>query len=139
MRGARYDGEFQPPYGPFAEAIAGFARDASPEILKTVLGQNASTIARIAPSLRRHLGEIAEPAILDKEEERFRLLDAVAQFLIALASTAPQILILDDLHGADRGIVLMLTHVSHFISSNPILLIGAYRDGEVGKLHPLSM
>ncbi len=139
LRGACYDGEFQPPYGPFAEAIAGFAREASPENLKTVLGQNAPTLARIAPSLRHHFGEITEPPKLDKEEERFRLLDAVAQSLIALARIAPLILILDDLHWADRGTVSMLTHVSHFVSTNPILLIGAYRDAEVGKLHPLSV
>ncbi|HUA34554.1 MAG TPA: AAA family ATPase [Candidatus Binataceae bacterium] len=138
MRGACYDGEFQPPYGPFAEAISDYAREASAEELKTVLGDSAATLARIAPSLRRHLGSIPDPPALEKDEERFRLLDAVAQALIALAQIAPLVLILDDLHWADRGTVAMLGHVAHFVPSYPILLIGAYREGEVGRQHPLS-
>jgi class 3 adenylate cyclase/tetratricopeptide (TPR) repeat protein len=138
LRGACYDGEFQPPYGPFAEIIVDYVRSASPESLKTVLNESAAPIARIAPALRRHLGDIPEPSTLDKEEERFRLLDAVAQSLIALSRIAPLVLIVDDLHWADRGTVGMLNHVAHFVASNPILLIGAYRDAEVGRQHPLS-
>jgi class 3 adenylate cyclase/tetratricopeptide (TPR) repeat protein len=138
LRGACYDGEFQPPYGPFAEAIVDFARNATQGDLKAVLGNSASTIARIAPGLRRHLGDLPEPPALDKEEERFRLLDAVAQSLIAAARIAPLVVILDDLHWADRGTVAMLNHVSHFVTSHSILLIGAYRDAEVGRQHPLS-
>ncbi|MGO9602048.1 MAG: ATP-binding protein [Candidatus Binataceae bacterium] len=138
LRGACYDGEFQPPYGPFAEVILDYARIASADDLRTILAQSAPTIARIAPALRRHLGDIPEPPPLDKEEERFRLLDAVSQSLIALSRTAPLVLILDDLHWADRGTVAMLGHVAHFVSSNPILLVGAYRDGEVGRRHPLA-
>jgi class 3 adenylate cyclase/tetratricopeptide (TPR) repeat protein len=138
LRGACYDGEFQPPYGPFAEAIVDYARIASGEDLKAILAESAPTIARIAPALRRYLGDIPEPPALAKEEERFRLLDAVAQSLIALARIAPLVLILDDLHWADRGTVAMLAHVAHFVPSNPILLIGAYRDGEVGRRHPLT-
>ena len=138
MRGACYDGEFQPPYGPFAEAISDYAREASAEELRTVLGDSAATLARIVPSLRRHLGSIPDPPALEKDEERFRLLDSVAQTLIALARTAPLVLILDDLHWADRGTVAMLGHVAHFVPNNPILLIGAYREGEVGRQHPLT-
>jgi class 3 adenylate cyclase/tetratricopeptide (TPR) repeat protein len=138
LRGACYDGEFQRPYGPFAEAIGAYARAASSEDCKNVLGHGASTLARIAPGLRLQLGEIPEPPALDKEEERFRLLDAVAQSLITLAQKAPLVIILDDLHWADRGTVAMLNHVAHFVSSNSILLVGAYRDSEVGRQHPLS-
>ncbi|HUA36025.1 MAG TPA: AAA family ATPase [Candidatus Binataceae bacterium] len=138
LRGACYDGEFQRPYGPFAEVIGAYAQAASLDHLKKVLGHSASTIARIAPGLRHYLGDVPEPSALDKDEERFRLLDAVAQSLISIAQLSPLVLILDDLHWADRGTVAMLNHVGHFVASNPILLIGAYRDSEVGRLHPLS-
>src|SRR5208282_5903199 len=123
---------------PFAEVILDDARRAPAEDLRTILAQSAPTIARIAPALRRHLGDIPEPPALDKEEERFRLLDAVAQSLIALSRIAPLVLILDDLHWAARGTVAMLGHVAHFVPSNSILLVGAYRDGEVGRRHPLA-
>ena len=136
--GACFDGEFQPPYGPFAEATVDYARQASPEDLKKVLGDGAAAIARIAPSLRRNLDQVLEPPTLDKEEERFRLFDAVAQALIAMARIASLEVVLDDLHWADRSTVAMLNHVAHFVASQPILLVGAYRDGEVGQHHPLT-
>ena len=138
LRGACYDGEFQPPYGAFAEAFLEYASIASPDDLKIVFRDSASPISRIAPSLHRYLGDIPEPPELDKDEARFRLLDAVAQTFIALGRIAPLVLILDDLHWADRGTVAMLNHVARFVSSNPILVICAYRDAEVGARHPLS-
>jgi class 3 adenylate cyclase/tetratricopeptide (TPR) repeat protein len=139
IKGACYDGEWQPPYSPFAEAIAECARVGDPLRFKAALGNHASTIARIAPALRETLGSIPEPIPLEKdEEERFRLLDAVAQFMIALSRNVPLVLVLDDLHWADRGTVAMLSHVAHFVPANPILLIGAYRDAEVDRKHPLS-
>jgi len=138
LRGACYDGEFQPPYGPFAEVIVEYARSASPEEVNAVFGACAPTLARIAPALRRYLGDLPEPPELGKEEERFRLLDAVAQSLIAISEMNPLVLIFDDLHWADRGTVAILNHVSHFVPSHRILLLGAYRDSEVGQRHPLS-
>ena len=45
---------------------------------------------------------------------------------------------LDDLHWADRGTVAMLSHVAHFVPANSIFLIGAYRDAEVDRKHPLA-
>jgi class 3 adenylate cyclase/tetratricopeptide (TPR) repeat protein len=138
LRGACYDGEWQAPYGPFAELIADYASNAETAELKAVLGNGAPTLARIAPSLHRQLNNIPEPARLDKDEERFRLLDSVSQFLIALSQRAPLVLVFDDLHWADRGTVGMLNHVAHFAGANPILLIAVYRDAEVGNTHPLS-
>lgn len=139
LRGACYDGEFQPPYGPFAEAIVEYAQQASVNDLKSVLGESAPILARIAPALSRHLGHLPEPPPLDKDEERFRLLDAVAQSLIALSRIAPLVLIADDLHWADKGTAAMLSHIAHFVPTHSILLVGAYRDGEVGRQHPLAV
>jgi class 3 adenylate cyclase len=137
IRGACYDGEWQAPYGPFAEAIMEYARGDRAG-LATLLGKRASIIARLAPGLHDLLGDIPEPVALEKEEERFRLFDAVAQFLIGASQRAPLVLILDDLHWADRGTVAALSHVAHFVAANPILLIGAYRDAEVDRKHPLA-
>jgi len=58
LHGACYDGEFQRPYGPFAEAIGAYADTASLDELKKVLGHRAPTIARIVPAIRHQLGDI---------------------------------------------------------------------------------
>ena len=136
--GSCYDGEFQPPYGPFAEMIVEYAQDAPADDLNAVLGDRVSTIVRIAPALRRHFDHISEPPVLDKDEERFRLLDAMAQSFIALSRMTPLLLIADDLHWADKGTVAMLGHLAHFVPNHPILLVEGYRDAEVGRHHPLS-
>ena len=138
IQGACYDGEWQPPYGPFAEAIADYARHAPAAELTAALGSYTSTLTRIVPSLRRRVGDVSEPATLDKDEERFQLLDAVSQFMITVARHSPLVLVLDDLHWADRGTVGMLSHVANHVGAHPILLIGAYRDAEVDRMHPLA-
>lgn len=136
LRGACYDGEWQRPYGPFAEILLDYSRKANPDELK-FLETSAPTLARITPALRDRLGHIVEPVAVDKDEERFRLFDAVSQLLIEISQRRPLVVVVDDLHWADRGTVAMLSHVAHFVPGNPILLIGAYRDAEVDRKHPL--
>ena len=138
LRGACYDGEWQAPYSPFSEAVTEYARHADRAELSATLGKRASIVARIAPTLHSIMRDIPEPPRLEPEDERFRLFDAVAQFIVAAARNTPLVLILDDLHWSDRGVVGMLNHVARIVASNPILVIGAYRDAEVNRKHPLS-
>jgi tetratricopeptide (TPR) repeat protein len=138
IRGACYDGEWQAPYGPFAEAIVDASRRLQAGEFSAALGRRAPILARIAPVLNELIENVQAPPPLDKDEERLRLFDAVAQFLIAISRRTPVVLILDDLHWADRGTVAMLSHVARFVSNNSILMIGAYRDAEVDRKHPLA-
>ena len=87
--GRCYEGEAARPYGPFVEALAEHARSADPESLRADLGLGAAPLARLVPALRERLPDIPEPVALQPDEERVRLLDAVAQFLIALAAACP--------------------------------------------------
>jgi hypothetical protein len=59
------------------------------------LGRRAAILSRIAPSLRQSLGNLPEPVALDKDEERVRLYDAVAQFFIAVSQKTPLVLVLE--------------------------------------------
>ncbi len=136
--GACFEGEWVPPFAPFADAIDGYAKEAAVEALQADLGHGASAIARLAPALRDRLPDLAEPAPLQPDEERLRLLDAVSQFLIATSERTPLVLVLDDLHWADKGTIAMLRHVSRFVTKHRILILGAYRDVELDRQHPLS-
>jgi class 3 adenylate cyclase/tetratricopeptide (TPR) repeat protein len=136
--GRCYEGEWAPPYGPFAEAIEEYARSAEPEALREDLGLGAGPVARLVSSLRERLPDIPEPVPLQPDEERFRLLDAVSQFFIAASQRAPVVLVLDDLHWADKGTIAMLRHVARFAPRHRILLLGAYRDVELDRQHPLA-
>lgn len=138
LSGRCFEGDWAPPYGPFAEAIEQYARDADIEELRADLGPGAGPIARLAPAVRERLSDIPEPAPLQPDEERFRLLDAVAQFLYRVSAREPVLLVLDDLHWADRGSITMLRHVARGLPSNRLLIVGAYRDVELDRQHPLA-
>jgi len=138
LAGRCFEGEWAPPYAPFAEAIAGYAKDAAPDALGADLGYGAPPVARLVPSLRERLPDIGEPAPLNPDEERSRLLDAVSQFIIATSARASVVLVLDDLHWADGGTIAMLRHVARFLPGQRTLVLGAYRDVELGCQHPLA-
>jgi hypothetical protein len=90
------------------------------------------------PLLRERVPDLPEPVPLEPAEERVRLLDAVAQSLLALADRLPTVLVLDDLHWADAGTVALLRHVARFAPRARLLVLGAYRDVEVAAHHPLT-
>jgi tetratricopeptide (TPR) repeat protein len=136
--GRCYEGEAARPFGPFAEALGEYARTVAPEVLQADLGVHAAPLTRIVPQLRERIPDLPEPVALEPAEERVRLLDAVAQSLLALAARVPTVLVLDDLHWADAGTVALLRHVARFVPRARLLVLGAYRDVEVAAHHPLT-
>src|SRR5262249_10299584 len=110
--GRCYEGEAARSFGPFAEALGEYVRTAAPEVLRAELGLHAAPLTRVVPLLRERLPDLPEPVALEPYEERVRLLDAVAQSLLALASHVPTVLVLDDLHWADAGTATVLRHVA---------------------------
>jgi class 3 adenylate cyclase len=136
LAGRCYEGEWAPPYGPFAEAIAAYARDVEPEQLRQELGLGAPPIARLVAAVRERVPNIPDVVALQPDEERLRLLDAVNQFLIAKATRMPVVFIIDDLHWADKDSIALLHHVACFAPRHRLLLLGTYRDVEVDWTHP---
>jgi tetratricopeptide (TPR) repeat protein len=66
-----------------------------------------------------------------------RLFWAVSAFVQAVTATAPVALLLDDLHWADESSLKLLQHLARQTRSSRMLLLGTYREVEVGQLHPL--
>src|SRR5262249_5758805 len=92
----------------------------------------------LVPAIRERLRDVAELTPLAPSEERFRLFDAVSQFVLAMSARRPVVILLDDLHWADQGTLALLRHVARFAPQHPLLLIGTYRDADVGIGHPLT-
>jgi class 3 adenylate cyclase len=136
--GCCYEGEGAPPFGPFAEALTEYAKAAPPEELKKDLGPYGSALSVLSPMLRTRLPDLPAPVPLQPDEERWRLFDALTQFLLMASQRAPIVLVLDDLHWADAGTVAMLRQVARFAQRGRLLLVGAYRDVELGHQHPLA-
>jgi class 3 adenylate cyclase/tetratricopeptide (TPR) repeat protein len=133
-----YEGEWTPPYAPFIEALEADLTHADPEELRAVLGAGGPALAQLVPKLRAILPDLADVVPLAPDEERFRLLDAVAQYLVARSQREPLLVCLDDLHWVDRGSLGMLRHLARLARSNRVLIMGTYRDAEVTPSHPLA-
>ena len=74
----------------------------------------------------------------DPEDDRWRLLQAVTSFLRNASTVQPLLIVLEDLHWADRGTLDLLLHVARNLQGARLLIVGTYRDVEVDRAHPLS-
>ena len=137
LRGGCFEAEWSPPFAPFAEALGAHVATARPEELRADMGPAAGPIAQLVPAVREALPDVDDPPPLQPDEERFRLLDSVASFLLTRSRRAPMLVCLDDLQWADKGTVAMLRHVARLAPRGRLLVVGAYRDGEVEKTQAL--
>ncbi len=136
-RGACYEGGSAPPYWPWTRAIRSLLIEPS-EATLGALESRAAVIAEIIPEIKNMMPDLTPASEVDPEQARFRLFDTVTSFLSELASTEPLVIVLDDLHWADRSSLDLLEFVADEVSSRSMLLVGGYRDMELSRRHPLS-
>src|SRR5262245_60860156 len=141
LRGVRvlwgrcYETEGAPPYWPWLEALRAYIGGRDP----SRLGVSSAVLAELLPELRERLPDLEPaPEVADPKQARFRLLDTTTTFLIEAARTERLVLILDDLHAADAGSLMLLEFVAHRLSDAPLLVVGTFRDVELTRGHPLS-
>jgi len=130
-------GSLSLPYLAFVEALRSYVLSREVKDLREELGSGAADIARIISEIRERLKIKLRPP-KDSEEERYRLLQAVSEFLSNAANIQPIMIVLEDLHDADEGTLDMLTHISRNLAGARLLIVGTYRDMEVDRSHPLS-
>ena len=131
------EGSLSLPYLAFVEAIRSYVLSRESDELRREMGSGASEVARIVSEVRDRVQvEPREPG--NPEEDRYRLLQAVSEFLRNAGSVQPLLIVLEDLHDADTGTLDLLTHVARNLSGARLLLVGTYRDVEVDRSHALS-
>ncbi len=130
LRGTCHSGEVAP-YAPLADAITAWAR--AERSAAEVLGDQASIIANMVPSLDTVLGPIPPAPAVEPDVERRRLHDALVQVLDRLCETSPVIVVIDDLHWIDLGSLAALRIIARAASSRPVLVICAFRDVELAQ------
>jgi DNA-binding CsgD family transcriptional regulator len=125
------------PYQPFVEAFEAFARQRNADALREELGPSAGEVARMVPALRSRLQvELSAPE--NPEDDRLRLLSGIHDCLRNIGAAQPLLLVLEDLHDADRGTLDLLVYITRHLAGTPLLVVGTYRDVEVDRAHPLA-
>jgi len=115
------------PYQPFLEALRHYFATASPEELRAAVSEYGPELARLVPELRRRAPELPPAPTSEAEGERYQLFEAVVGLLTAIAARAPILLVLDDLHWADRPTLLLLRHLARASEPARLLILVAYR------------
>ena len=121
------------PYYPFVEALLAAVTNAAPAIREE--------LPRSWPEVQRLLPD----AVQDREasgayrraEEQQRLFWSVTRFFQALALGQPVALLLDDLHWADDASLSLLQHLAQHTRASRVFVLGAYRDTDLPRRHPL--
>ncbi len=132
----RCDDESIVPYQPFVEALTYFVRTASEDAVAGALEAAGPEIARMLPDVP---GAPASTRAQDEPDiDRYRLFEAVASMLAEIARETSLVLVLDDLHWADKPTLVLLRHVMRARPQTPMLVVGTYRDVELDRTHPLA-
>ena len=130
----RCDEDLGVPYQPFVEALYHYVTQA-PE---RRLGRHPGELSRLVPELGQLVPGLPEPLRSDPETERYRLFDAVALWLSDVSAASPVLLVLDDLQWAAKPTLLLLRHILRSPEPARLLVVGTYRDTELGRGHPLT-
>ena len=133
-----YEDEGAPSYWPWVQLLRAYVQRADAEQLIAEIGPGAADIAEIIPEVRQKLPGLEPSPALEPVQARFRLFDCIASFLKRAAQSRPLLLVLDDLHWADKPSLLLLEFLARLVGDSHILVVGCYRDVELSRQHPLS-
>ena len=139
LRGHTYEDQGVPPYWLWSHAIQGFINRIEPETLRNELGVDVRYLTNLIPGLRDTFPDNPnrQPEV-DPVSARFGLYNAVVAVLTYASRSQPLLLILEDLNWSDEPSLLLLEHVARELDGIRMLLLGTYRDVELGRTHPLS-
>ncbi|MFO0607425.1 MAG: AAA family ATPase [Polyangiales bacterium] len=154
-RGELLEGKFDQfrlgvPYAPLGHAFGRFLRrvltrdDATVArwraTLGAAVGRNGAVLVEILPELESLLGPQEPPQPLSPAEAENRFHLVFRQLVEAIASPEhPIALFLDDLQWADVPTLRLLERLVTDADCRHLLVVGAYRDGEVDAAHPMSL
>jgi DNA-binding SARP family transcriptional activator len=128
------------PYQSWVEALRNHARGRVPDALRTELPAGAEAMLPLVPELATLVaGPANAPA--GASSDRFRMFQAVVDWLHAIAAGRPTLLVLDDLHFADPASLELLRHLARNPAPVPllVLLTCRTRSGELGEQHAATM
>ncbi len=145
--GRCYEFEHSWPYQPIADALRASLPALDHDQLASFPAWALREVARLVPDLieahadnRRKSKTDSEPglnAAPDMNPEQARLFAGVTRFLAELSTQDGLLIVLEDLHWASESTLLLLHHLSCYLSEHPVLIIGTFRPEASGLRHSL--
>ncbi|MDX6728255.1 MAG: hypothetical protein QOK49_3060 [Baekduia sp.] len=125
-------GDSELPYAPIVSALRQLVRGGHPVF--DALGSSRAELARLLPELGTPGDLLVEPIAGSAQGRLFELLLGVFE---RLAAESPVVLVVDDLHWADRSTRDFLSFLTRNICHQRLLVIATYRVDELHRRHPL--
>lgn len=137
--GRAWEGAGAPAFWPWVQVIRGVADAATASELSARLGASGALIAQLVPELREKVPSLTVAVTPpDTEQARFQLFDATTRFVKKAAQSRPLVLVLDDLHWADKPSLLLLEFVARELRDARMFVIGTYREVEARHASPIA-
>jgi predicted ATPase/GAF domain-containing protein len=145
----KFDEQRDIPYATIAQAFGQIARQiltesearlgAFRERLLALLAPNGKLVTDLVPELALIIGEQPPAPPAPAQEAQNRLQKTFLDLVVALAQKDhPLVLFFDDMQWADAGSLALMQHVLASPATRSLLVVCAYRDGEVGEGHPFA-
>lgn len=131
--GCMETGDVGLPYVPFVDAFRDVgARPDEAEVAAALVG--------LVPNLGRLLPTSAEerfPGTPNDELEQIELFGGIHSLLMRLSDLAPLLLVIEDVHWADRSTRDLLAFLVRTLRSGRVALVVSYRSDDLHRRHPL--
>ena len=133
--GRCHQDEGAPAYWPWVQIFREYLEVHDSATVEADLGRQARTIKQIVPEVEDVVPGTGQGP--GEGDSRFQLFDAVGSVLKRISERRPVLLVLDDLHWADRSSLLLLDFISRELRSSRVVVLGSYRESDLDRYHPL--
>jgi oligopeptide transport system substrate-binding protein len=135
--GRCYEFERVLPYQPVADALRSILPTLTSSELRCFPAWTLAEIARLVPEVLEKRPGIEDTPAIAPDQERARLFDATARFLAELSSSAPLLLVLEDLQWASESTLQLLHYLVHHLAGQRLLMVGTFRPEGLAPSHPV--
>jgi class 3 adenylate cyclase/tetratricopeptide (TPR) repeat protein len=133
----RCDEELALPYLPWVESLSHCIDHLDDAVIHELDAAISGPLSRLIPALRQRLATSDERAEDSQSGDQYALFGAITGLLAEVASSRTLVVVLDDLHWADRGTLQVLQHVTTSLPNARLVVIGTYRETDLGADDPL--
>jgi len=125
------------PFAPIRSALRRLRAELGPPVFDELAGPGRDELARLVPQLRAtDEPDPAGPGPTDPFAQA-RLFDLVLGMLARLSMSTPVVLVIEDVHWADRSTLDLLAYLLANARRERLLLVCTYRTDELHRGHPL--
>ena len=125
-RGRCRDAAGAPAYCPWIQVLRALARERPPDQRPLSLGRGAADVVALVPEIASRITSRCASPAHDPDRRRFELFGSVGAFLATTTATSAAVLVLEDVHAADEGSLLLLSFLSRQLHETSLLVVATH-------------